>query len=67
MLFWNAGDLERKLALFKDYYNRIRVHASLGGKPPLLAGGGPSPPRAELGHFSWILHCQGLFQTPVAA
>ena len=48
VLFWNRGDLERKLACFTDYYNRIRVHASLGGKPPLLEGGGPSPPRAEL-------------------
>jgi putative transposase len=67
VLFWNRGDLERKLGCFRDYYNRIRVHASLGGKPPLLAGGGPSPPRAELGHFCWISHCQGLFQLPVAA
>ena len=48
VLFWNRGDLERKLACFTDYYNRIRVHASLGGRPPLLAGGGSSPPRAEL-------------------
>jgi len=26
LLFWNAADLERKLALFRDYYNATRVH-----------------------------------------
>jgi hypothetical protein len=30
VLLWSRGDLERKLGCFKDYYNRIRVHASLG-------------------------------------
>ena len=33
VLFWNRGDLERKLGCFRDYYNRVRVHASLGGRP----------------------------------
>jgi transposase InsO family protein len=33
-LFWNAVDLERKLGTFKDYYNRSRTHASLGGSTP---------------------------------
>ena len=28
-LFWNAVDLERKLSLFKEYYNHSRTHASL--------------------------------------
>ena len=30
VLFWNAGDLERKLADFQAYYNAARSHASLG-------------------------------------
>lgn len=30
--FWNARDLERKLAEFKAYYNRARSHASLRGR-----------------------------------
>ena len=31
-LFWNTKDLERKLADFRQYYNRERVHQSLGGE-----------------------------------
>ena len=32
--FWSAQDLERKLLHFRDYYNRDRIHASLGGVTP---------------------------------
>ena len=35
VLFWNAGDLERKLADFQAYYNAARSHASLEGYTPL--------------------------------
>ena len=38
-LFWNAVDLERKLEIFKDYYNRSLTHASLGGNTPADIGG----------------------------
>jgi transposase InsO family protein len=38
-LFWNAVDLERKLELFKDYYNRSRTHASLDGNTPAEISG----------------------------
>jgi putative transposase len=31
VLFWNARDLERKLAEFQVYYNAARRHASLEG------------------------------------
>jgi putative transposase len=31
VLFWNARDLERKLAEFQVYYNATRGHASLEG------------------------------------
>jgi hypothetical protein len=34
-LFWNARDLERKLAEFQAYYNAARGHASLEGDTPL--------------------------------
>ena len=33
-LFWNVVDLERKLELFNDYYNRSRTHSSLDGNTP---------------------------------
>ena len=32
--FWGALDLERKLLLFKEYYNKDRVHRGLNGIPP---------------------------------
>ena len=35
VLFWNARDLERKLAEFQGYYNAARSHASLDGYTPL--------------------------------
>src|SRR4051812_43671013 len=31
VLFWNARDLERKLADFQTYYNAARSHATLNG------------------------------------
>ena len=40
VLFWNAGDLERKLADFQAYYNAARSHASLEGHTPLTFPGG---------------------------
>jgi len=66
-LFWNAQDLERKLADFRQYYNRERVHQSLGGDTPAVLSGNPLPLRANLCNYSWLSHCNGLFQTPIAA
>jgi putative transposase len=40
VLFWNARDLERKLADFHVYYNAARGHASLEGHTPLNFAGG---------------------------
>lgn len=31
LLFWTAADLEMKLSGFQSYYNKFRVHGSLGG------------------------------------
>jgi hypothetical protein len=44
----------RKRSPHRDYYNGVRVHASLGRKTPEVAAGGPSPPHAQLDYFSWI-------------
>ena len=67
VFFWNAQDLEQKLAIFLQYYNHKRVHQSLHGNTPAEAGGAHQPLAAKLSDYSWISHCNGLFQTPVAA
>jgi transposase InsO family protein len=67
VLFWNGCDLEEKLGDFQDYYNAHRVHQSLNLKTPDEAGGKDSPSQADLKKYSWISHCGGLFQTPIAA
>jgi putative transposase len=65
--FWTAGDLERKLEQFKNYYNRERVHASLDGTTPDSHIGAPSPEPLSLGRFRCKSHCRGLHQLPAAA
>jgi putative transposase len=67
MLFWNRMDLERKLEQFKSYYNQRRVHQSLDGATPEEKGGRPTPLPANLKHYRWQSHCNGLFELPVAA
>jgi putative transposase len=34
LFFWNAADLERKLELFRRYFNETRVHQGLGADIP---------------------------------
>jgi putative transposase len=67
VLFWNARDLERKLADFQTYYKAARSHASLGGHTPLTFAGGHPVARAELNNVRWVSHCQDLAQLPMAA
>jgi hypothetical protein len=50
LLFWNARDLERKLADFQAYYNAARSHASLDGHAPLAFGSGQTVTFAILNH-----------------
>jgi len=64
VLFWNARDLERKLADFQAYYNPARNHASLEGHTPVTFATGHTRARAEL---RWVFHCRDLVQLPVAA
>ena len=66
-LFWNAVDLERKLETFKEYYNRSRTHASLGGSTLVAISGDRVAQPARLQSHAWKEHCGGLFQLPVAA
>jgi transposase InsO family protein len=67
LFFWNSVDLTRKLEAFRDYYNEVRVHRSLGSATPAQRAGAASWRPAALDCFAWQNHCQGLFQTPVAA
>jgi len=67
VFFWNAVDLARKLAEFRDYYNAYRAHRSLDGTAPAQRAGASSPAPASLDCHAWRQHCRGLFQTPIAA
>jgi transposase InsO family protein len=66
-LFWNARDLERKLADFRIYYNRHRTHRSLGGVTPSEVAGSNPEPQISLNSFGWQAQCRGLYQLPAAA
>ena len=65
--FWSAGDLERKLLHFRDYYNRDRVHASLGGVTPEAKATSTDRRLLDLRKYRWQYHCRGLYQPPAAA
>jgi putative transposase len=67
VLFWNARDLERKLAEFQVYYNAARSHASLAGDTPLNFAGGHTLVPADLNNVRRVSHCRDLVQLPVAA
>jgi len=67
VLFWNAGDLERKRAEFQTYYNEARGHASLDGHTPLTFARGHAVVPADFNGLRWLSHCRGLVQLPVAA
>jgi transposase InsO family protein len=67
IFFWNALDLERKLDTFLQYYNHVRVHQSLDGNAPGEVSGMHQSLAAKLSNYSWVPHCNGLFQTPIAA
>jgi len=67
VFFWDTQDLEQKLATFLQYYNHNRVHQSLDGSSPDEASGEQQSLAAKLSNYLWISHCNGLFQTPIAA
>ncbi|MGB5584753.1 MAG: integrase core domain-containing protein [Gammaproteobacteria bacterium] len=66
-LFWNAADLERKLADFQTYYNQNRTHSSLAGATPVELAGGDPKLQTTLNKFRWQTHCRGLYRLPAAA
>ena len=66
LFFWTAGDLERKLESFKNYYNEARVHQGLSGDTPDEKAGGPTHQAVGLENYCWQSHCHGLFELAVA-
>jgi len=66
-LFWSQGDLERKLEGYQEFYNRYRCHTGLAGLTLAQRSGAFRSPTAGLDSYRWRQHCNGLFQTPVAA
>ena len=67
LFFWTADDLERKLELFRNYYNAARVHQGLSGDTPGEEAGATTPRPAGLENYRWQGRCHGLFQLPIAA
>ena len=63
LFFWNALDLDRKLAEFQHYYNQDRTHQSLGGDTPAVVSGDPEPLCTNISNYSWRSHCNDLFQS----
>jgi len=51
LFFWTADDLDRKLELFKNYYNSARVHQGLSGDTPAEKAGGPKPQAVSLQNY----------------
>ena len=66
-LFWNRGDLERKLDNYRAYYNQHRCHTGLAGATPAERSGVPAQPIVKLESYTWRQHCNSLFQTPIPA
>ena len=56
LLFWNAADLERKLADFQSYFNEYRVHSALGGHTPAEVSGERLNRRSTLHRFRRQTH-----------
>ena len=65
--FWNTHDLERKLRLYKEYYNKVRPHQGLEGALPDLQCSKMDRKITQLNAYRWRDHCRGLYQLPEAA
>jgi putative transposase len=65
--FWDQSDLEGKLEAYKSFYNQYRCHTGLAGVTPAQRSGASAPTCADLNSYRWRKHCNGLFQTPIAA
>ncbi len=57
--FWTARDLERKLPMFKNYYNEDRVHRGLDGSTPNEHESFSERKVACLDDYHWKKNCGG--------
>ncbi len=62
-----GSDLEKKLLLFKNYFNQERVHQGLDGTPPDEHDCVGEGKVADLNNYRWEKLCRGLYQLPNAA
>ena len=67
LFFWNAADLNQKLARFRDYFNEQRVHQGLAGMTPNQAACEPPSPPTNIQKHAWKSYCNGPFELPIAA
>ena len=65
--FLHAGDLERKLRSFRDYFNSLRTHHSLGNVTPVTRAANGNHNVVDINSYHWQRHCRGLYQLPIAA
>ncbi len=67
VFFWNAANLERKLAQYQAYFNEQRTHSGIQGSTPAVKGGASAANFANLDHYRWQHHCGALYELPIAA
>jgi putative transposase len=66
-LFWNTGDLEKKLQDYQKYFNEDRCHLGISGVTPLQKSVEKSAVVLNINDYRWENRCRGLFQLPIAA
>jgi len=66
-LFWNANDLQNKLAEFQHYYNETRCHSGISCITPEYQANNKSNGIVDINNYRWRKHCRGLFNLPIGA
>ena len=66
VLFWNADDLQKKLNMFKDYYNKFRSHSSIESLTPENKCGHIEV-LLNIKNYKWQNYLRGLVELPIAA
>ena len=65
--FFNSHDLQRKLDLYKQYFNEQRTHMGLNGNIPTHVANNTTSNVVNLNNYKWKQHCRGLVILPIAA